>query len=374
MKKRIIMLLSSITILFGSMNAVAPINAATVSAVSIKDISGHWAESSITNMINKGYVNGYPDGTFKPNATITRAEFLKMVVNVMELPLDNSTTGKWYVPYVDAAIKAGIHNVKDFNGNYDRPITRQEIAQIAVRATTQELRTGNEMDTQLMYEATKEGLISGLANGELGIDQSSTRAQAVVITNRVLTINNGGSIPMDKRAASYAEVAWHHTNIETMWGGTMKPLPQTYDFSYIVKGTFEEILIIDLSDKNSPYRSWVPDLTKIDDKSWNNDYLVAMKVTMQNSKTAAKGTRAYSFDVLGNPYFVRAVIQDKTSPISKTNFLSLDKLDKTTTWHLMTISKTDFGQRKKINDIFWYFETSKGNAIRLSQDGRLFSK
>ncbi|PWV95604.1 S-layer family protein [Paenibacillus cellulosilyticus] len=373
MKKRLLSIMTAITILTASMNTVGSTNAATVSATTVKDIAGHWAESSITSMISKGYVSGYPDGTFKPNATITRAEFLKMVVNAMELKVDTSTTGKWYVPYVNAAVAAGIHNTKDFNANYDRPITRQEIAQIAVRATTKELRTGKETSTQLMYEATKQGLISGLSNGELGIDQNSTRAQAVVITQRVLTVENGGTLQADKRAASYAEVAWHHTNIETMWGGKMKALPLSMQFSWTVNGTFEEILIIDLSDKNSPYRSWVPDLIKVNTKDWSNDYLIAMKVTMQNTKTAAKGTTAYFYDLLGNTAFKRAIIQDKTSPISTRTPLQLDKLDKVTTWHLLTISKEDLEHKKTVNSTFWYFDTNMGYSIKLSEDGTLFS-
>jgi len=38
------------------------------------DISGHWAEASIITMLNTGVIGGYPDGTFKPNNPITRAE------------------------------------------------------------------------------------------------------------------------------------------------------------------------------------------------------------------------------------------------------------------------------------------------------------
>ena len=82
MKQQLFAVISAITILVASINAIGPVNAAKVSSPAVKDIAGHWAESSITSMINKGYVNGYPDGTFKPNATITRAEFMKMIVNL----------------------------------------------------------------------------------------------------------------------------------------------------------------------------------------------------------------------------------------------------------------------------------------------------
>ena len=43
------------------------------------DISGHWAESTITNWMDDGLIGGYSDGTFQPDKAITRAEFIKLV-------------------------------------------------------------------------------------------------------------------------------------------------------------------------------------------------------------------------------------------------------------------------------------------------------
>ena len=43
------------------------------------DIAGHWAEDTITRWADVGIVNGYPDGTFKPDEPITRAELAKIV-------------------------------------------------------------------------------------------------------------------------------------------------------------------------------------------------------------------------------------------------------------------------------------------------------
>ncbi len=48
------------------------------------DISGHWASEYINSAALKGWVNGYPDGTFKPDKYITRAEFATLVNNVLE--------------------------------------------------------------------------------------------------------------------------------------------------------------------------------------------------------------------------------------------------------------------------------------------------
>ncbi|HYF77991.1 MAG TPA: S-layer homology domain-containing protein [Symbiobacteriaceae bacterium] len=49
------------------------------SPTTLPDVTGHWAESEIRTAAAAGWVNGYPDGTFKPDGNVTRAEFLKML-------------------------------------------------------------------------------------------------------------------------------------------------------------------------------------------------------------------------------------------------------------------------------------------------------
>ena len=46
---------------------------------------GHWAHDDIMDMVELGILSGYPDGTFKPNNTISRAEFAKIMVLALEL-------------------------------------------------------------------------------------------------------------------------------------------------------------------------------------------------------------------------------------------------------------------------------------------------
>lgn len=48
--------------------------------VSFTDIQGHWAKDSIERAVVKGYVEGYENGTFRPDLNVTRAEFIKMVI------------------------------------------------------------------------------------------------------------------------------------------------------------------------------------------------------------------------------------------------------------------------------------------------------
>ena len=52
-----------------------------VFAVTLSDISGHWAETNITTLVDAKVINGYPDGTFRPDGTISKAEFIKLLMS-----------------------------------------------------------------------------------------------------------------------------------------------------------------------------------------------------------------------------------------------------------------------------------------------------
>jgi hypothetical protein len=83
-------------------------NLSTSGAITFSDVSGHWAEQYILSAASKGWVNGYADGTFKPDQAITRAEFVTLVNNVLDrkvktenilpdaLQFPDLEKGKWY--------------------------------------------------------------------------------------------------------------------------------------------------------------------------------------------------------------------------------------------------------------------------------------
>ncbi|HBG15958.1 MAG TPA: hypothetical protein DDW93_04185, partial [Firmicutes bacterium] len=53
------------------------------------DIQGHWAEDSISNLVDKGVLNGYPDGSFHPDQSITRAELAKTLAVAYKFQASN---------------------------------------------------------------------------------------------------------------------------------------------------------------------------------------------------------------------------------------------------------------------------------------------
>lgn len=94
------------------------------------DTKGHWAKDYINSAWAKGWVNGYPDGTFKPNQYITRAEFVTMVNNVLdrrvkkEHILPNSriypdlSESEWYYEAMMEAINS--HHYERLEDGYEK--------------------------------------------------------------------------------------------------------------------------------------------------------------------------------------------------------------------------------------------------------------
>ncbi|MCX7748128.1 MAG: S-layer homology domain-containing protein [Clostridia bacterium] len=94
-----------------------------------KDIKeNHWAYDAINEMVKRGVLSGYPDSTFKPNKSVTRAEFAKMMVLALELSLKNPETStfkdidkqNWVFPFVETA-KYYLTGFRTSSGDYFRP-------------------------------------------------------------------------------------------------------------------------------------------------------------------------------------------------------------------------------------------------------------
>lgn len=96
--------------------------------------STDWFNNAISTLSNMGIIDGYPDGTFRPNAGITRAEFAKIAVsffkdNVRETIGDrfSDISGKWYTEYINLASELAIVNgYPDGTFRPDNKITRAE--------------------------------------------------------------------------------------------------------------------------------------------------------------------------------------------------------------------------------------------------------
>lgn len=172
--------------------------------------ANHWAYKDIIELCESGIINGYPDGTFGPERSITRAEFAKIIVGVKGTTLVNpaqptyqdAARSNWYYQYVETATQAGLV-MGDGKGKF-RPndqISRQEIAIILVRAMgmqneaaakAQEMTSFSD-DAQIAAWAKGHVVIAveqGLINGYPGnpptfkAKNTATRAEAATMLNR----------------------------------------------------------------------------------------------------------------------------------------------------------------------------------------------
>ncbi|WP_051287154.1 S-layer homology domain-containing protein [Paenibacillus taiwanensis] len=203
-------------------------------AVQLVDTKGHWGEAAITKAVQAGYVNGYPNQTFKPNGNVTRAEFIRMVVGAMSLSVPDAKQGQaWYKPFVNAAAKKGLYMDNDYPmGDMNTAMTRIEMARVAVRSVGESAAN----DAGYMVMATKKGLISGMQNGSLAALEPTTRAQSVVVIDRILRIQNGEMLPVDEKAVKNAEIALNAP--KDPWGRAIRTtnLPKNYkDFPYVLE-------------------------------------------------------------------------------------------------------------------------------------------
>lgn len=170
------------------------------------DISGHWAETQIKEWANIGYINGYPDGTFLPDNSITRAEFLTLVNKIFKF--ENKTNinfidvrpDYWAYSEIQKGISAGYVS-GDKNGTFrpDDFITRQEAAVIINKLLDNTEITENKPNFKDAYDIDEwaknsvdivyeHGILSGFPNGTYRPKKYMTRAEAVSALKRLTEI------------------------------------------------------------------------------------------------------------------------------------------------------------------------------------------
>lgn len=104
------------------------------------DIAGNWAEAEIKNMIDLRVVKGYPDGTFQPNKPVNRAELATAMAAAMHLPkgeeveLPDVSSTHWAAKGIATALPY-LAAFPDGSFRPNAPITREEVAVAIVKAT-----------------------------------------------------------------------------------------------------------------------------------------------------------------------------------------------------------------------------------------------
>lgn len=105
----------------------------------ITDIDGHWAEEQIKNVVAAGIMGLYDNNTFRPGASVTKAEFVTALIKALKLELKEGkvfadTVSHPDKQYISAAAAYGIISTDSDKFNPDEMITRQEMAVMICKA------------------------------------------------------------------------------------------------------------------------------------------------------------------------------------------------------------------------------------------------
>ena len=242
--------------LCGLLAAVLMVPAGLAAPVSggknLSDLEGHWAQKEVEAAVASGWVDGYPDGSFKPEKSITRAEFTKMLLDAIHLTPDSETvawmkahakmkdiwgrptaytpklydmSGHWLTSqgWLDAALYSGMVVPDDYNGKNFQPekaIARYEIALMTDRALGLVYPASQPVEGELPFtdkeeildwmkgyvnESVKAGVLKGYPDGSFQPNKTSTRAEAVVMIQRMLEKMEEGLNPDITVVARYEE-------------------------------------------------------------------------------------------------------------------------------------------------------------------------
>lgn len=191
-------------------------------ALSFKDVpANHWAKGSINAAVNAGYFKGYTNGTFKPDATITRAEFASLLsrISKAEPAIEKEDVFKdlnnhWSKKQVERAVALGFIDPKNYPNGFkpNTALTREEMAiwlssglaaldedyKQALVETKETLIPVKEYfkpgipESKAGHIAVAMGtkLMSGYPDGSFGLKKTTTRAETSAILLRFVKVAN----------------------------------------------------------------------------------------------------------------------------------------------------------------------------------------
>jgi len=171
----------------------------------LSDVNNHWARYNIKRLVGLQAISGYPDGTFRPENSITRAEFATILVKAMGWPAnagkvkfaDADTIPEWARGYVGAAVANGVINgYEDNTFQADRLVTRAEIAVMVVKAlgkgasgralSFEDAASVPSWAAGYVSTALDEGIVKGMPGNVFNSDDHATRAESAAMINRLL--------------------------------------------------------------------------------------------------------------------------------------------------------------------------------------------
>ncbi|WP_409345714.1 S-layer homology domain-containing protein [Paenibacillus sp. MBLB4367] len=199
------------------------------------DIKGHWAEQTIYRLSDEGILDGFPDGTFRPDEPVAADQFVKILLlsftqqfpngerrwtnefvqslspanrNVLEQDFRDfsfkpSTVGYWAKPYIDLAGGLNLIGKNQFP-DFKAKLKREDVAEIVYYTVKEteyledetfslnaasvigDLQSATARQQKFIAETFAKGIMEGYPNGYFGVSRVVTRAESLAILERIV--------------------------------------------------------------------------------------------------------------------------------------------------------------------------------------------
>lgn len=187
---------------FQGLTAEVPVTVGTPVPV---DVRNHWALPQVRELLERGVVRGYPDGTFRPDQMVTRGEFVTMLSSALdwtapgvELPFKDEIPG-WVLPGLQAAYSQGVvGGFPDGTFRANQKITRAELAVMVAKAmnlpaaeqtiTFKDAGKIPSWSRDAVQRVAAAGLMLGYQGSFRPLD-NATRAEVAAVICAVLSAN-----------------------------------------------------------------------------------------------------------------------------------------------------------------------------------------
>ncbi|MDR6549544.1 S-layer homology domain-containing protein [Paenibacillus qinlingensis] len=172
------------------------------------DAETHWAKEEILDLMQKSIIDGYEDHTIRPNRTLSKAEFITLVVKALGIePVKSPVLGyedmgkHWSTSMVASAQTMGLLDLRpvDLNFSPDLPITRIEMVGVVDRILQKydvKVGTGTgdfnditsltDKNKASLQNVIKAGIVGGYEDGSFRPQGSLTRAEAFKVISRII--------------------------------------------------------------------------------------------------------------------------------------------------------------------------------------------
>ena len=173
----------------------------------------HWAFEYIAELTDRGVINGYNDGSFKPEGTISRAEWAKIMVGAAGISTDDDEVyfrdmdGHWAVPYVNAASDY-LTAYSDNTYRPDQAVVREDVTMALVRlkgysiddvdysylSTFTDMNSISNNMKAYIAVAVEKGLINGFEDNTFRGQSTLTRAEAAKLLWKAFQYGNDNKV------------------------------------------------------------------------------------------------------------------------------------------------------------------------------------